>query len=256
MEFWKVCYAVKILQEYQTLEEQNESLENYFKIRATQIANDKGFNSFITTHRMLLQGYMLGLMKKKDSLYKNAIISDVFKIIDKRCEGKFEKVELYYDILEMQIEKVFFSSILDKNRNNIRLKYRVFPLFVLYKVLIEIGKVTGKYEISRKEFVVFICTTERYNDCLETVFHILESRKSTGLEEEIGKIYSNLRVDVRYHRLLKSLKTIKETSDGFRISYGYEDYVKEKVFLYERKQFTKDFRYIDVLNSPTSLIKS
>lgn len=256
MEFWKVCYAVKILQEYQTLEQQNENLETYFKRRAEEIANENNLDKFITTHRMLLQGYMLGLMKKVDAQYKNAIITDVFKSIDIKCSGKFEKVELYYDILEMQIEKVFFSSILDEKRNDIRSKYRVYPLFLLYKVLVEIGKITGRYEISRKEFVVFVCTTEKYDNYLDTVFNIIESRRNTGILDEIDKIYSNLRGDVRYHKLLVSLKTIEETDNGFKIKSGYEDYVKEKVYLYETSEIVQDSDYIDKLILPNSLIRN
>ncbi|WP_432291630.1 AAA family ATPase [Clostridium baratii] len=256
MEFWKVCYAVKIVEEYKALEEQNENLENYFKRRAAEIADQKGFDKFITTHRMLLQGYMLGLMKKVDSKYKNAVISDVFKRIEMRCNGEFENVGLYYDILEMQIEKVFFSSVLDEKRNDIRAKYRVYPLFLLYKVLIEIGEITGKYEISRKEFVVFICTTEKYNDYLNTVFNILASRNNTGLTEEVNEIYSNLSGDVRYHKLLSSLNTIEETDNRFKIREGYENYVKEKIYLYETSEIVSDSGYIDILSSPKSLIRN
>ena len=256
MEFWKVCYAVKILKEYKTLEEQRESLERYFKRRAEEIKEQKNFDKFITTHRMLLQGYMLGLMKKIDTQYKNAVITDVFEEIETRCNGNFENVECYYDILEMQIEKIFFSSVLDEKRNDIRNKYRLYPLFLLYKVLVEIGKITGEYEISREEFVVFICTTEKYSDYLNTVFNILSSRNNTGLREKVNEIYSNLRGDIRYHKLLINLNTIEETNNGFKIKRGYENYVKEKVYLYETSEIVSDSEYIDILTSSESLIRN
>lgn len=255
MEFWKVCYAVYIVKQYQNLDEQMENLETFFKKKAQEIKEQKGFDNFITTHRMLLLGYMLGLMIKVDSQYKNAKISDVFKVIEKRCNGSFENVELYYDILERQIEKVYFSSILDEKRNTTRSKYRLYPLFLLYKVLVEIGKITGRYYITQKEFVVFVCTTEKYDDYLDTVFNILNCRNNTGLRENLNKLNSNLRSDVRYHKLLVSLKTIEETDDGLAIKPGLENYVKEKLYLYETSNIVSDINYIEILNSTDSLIK-
>lgn len=256
MEFWKVCYAVKILEEYQMIDESSENLESFFKRRANEIKIEKNFDKFITTHRMLLQGYMLGLMEKVDSQYKNAKVSEVFKDIERKCDGNFENVELYYDLIETQIEKVYFSSPLDEKRNDIRKQYRLYPLFLFYKVLVEIGKITGKYEVSRKEYVVFICTTERYSDYLSTVFNIISCRESSGLSEEVNTIYSNLSSDIRYHKLLTCLKTIKETDTGFKIDDKYIDYVKEKVYSYECSDKVNNSNYIKLLCSNESLVST
>lgn len=255
MEFWKVCYAVKILKEYKQINDPSESLEIFFKRRADEIKDQYGFDKFITTHRMLLQGYMLGLMDKVDSQYKNANITDIFNLIDDKCNGRFENVDLYYDLLEMQIEKVYFSSQLDEKRKTIRSMYRLYPLFLFYKVLIEIGKITGEYKISKKEFVLFVCTTEKYSDYLDTVFNILACRTNSGLDDEINKLYSNLRGDVRYHKLLTSLKTIEETDNGFGIKSGFENYIVEKIYLYETSELVDDSNYLDMLTSTNSLIR-
>ena len=104
MEFWKVCYAVSILEEYQSYETQSENMEKYFKRRAVEIKSEKNFEKFITTHRMLLLGYMLGLMYRNDAQYKNATITSVFTEIKERCNGNFEDTESYYDILEKECQ--------------------------------------------------------------------------------------------------------------------------------------------------------
>ncbi|GAA0097499.1 AAA family ATPase [Clostridium perfringens] len=245
MEFWKVCYAVKILDEYQNFEEMNENLENYFKKRAKEISEQKNLDNFISTHRMLLQGYMLGLMKKINNQYKDAEITSVFRSIEKACNGQFEKVELYYDIIESQIEKVYFSSFLDEKRDSLRKRYRLFPLFLLYKVLLEIGKMTGKYRITRKEFIVFVCTTGRYEDYIKTVFNILQSRSINSLDEEITKIFNNLKGDVRYHKLLTSLKTVKINNDYLELNDNFIDSINAKVCLFEISK--KKYEYYETL---------
>lgn len=58
MEFWKVCYAVSILEEFQNSKHVNENLEKFFKRRSNEIQDEKTFDSFISTHRMLLNGYI------------------------------------------------------------------------------------------------------------------------------------------------------------------------------------------------------
>lgn len=257
MEFWKVCYAVKILEEYKSIKTSSENLESFFKRRANEIKTKKGFEKFISTHRMLLQGYMLGLIIKKDNQYKNAYVSSVFKLIDSRCNGEFEKIDLYYDILENQVEKVYFSSFLDEECNGKRKRYRLYPLFLLYKVLIEIGKITGKYEISKKEYVVFICSTSSYSEYLSTVFYILDSRTNIQFKKEIDDIYEKLKDDIRYHKLLTCIESIEQTSDGsFKIKDDYIDYVNKKIYLFETSKKIKcnSKQYEKLLSSDESLL--
>ena len=86
MEFWKVCYAVSILEEYQVLSESTENLEVFFKRRANEIKNQKGFEKFISVHRMLRQGYFLGLLiENENGQYKDATITEVYEEIKVRC---------------------------------------------------------------------------------------------------------------------------------------------------------------------------
>lgn len=256
MEFWKVCYAVSILEEYKMLEEPGENLESYFNRRADEIKAEKGFERFITTHRMLRQGYFFGLLiNSANGQYKDAKITEVYEKIKNRCNGEFENTEKYEDIIEQQIEKIYISSVLDEEYEGVRKRYRLFPIFTLYKILIEIGKITGSYEISKDEYFAFVCTTERYGDYLDTVFNILNCRRNSSYKGNMIKISRQLRVDSRFHRLYQNLKTIEETGSGFRIKDEYIGYVNKKLYLFEtyaNKDIDTD--YISILCSEKSLL--
>lgn len=49
------------------------------------------------------------------SKYDESIITDTYKEIYRRCNGEFEKTELYKDIIQRQIEKMFISSEIENN---------------------------------------------------------------------------------------------------------------------------------------------
>ena len=40
-----------------------------------------------------------GLIEMKTSAYENSIITDAFEEINGRCDGKFERIDLYADIM-------------------------------------------------------------------------------------------------------------------------------------------------------------
>ena len=261
MEFWKVCYAVSILEEYIQGKVNNvisDNLETYFSRRCEQIKNNKGFNKFITTHRMLLHGYMYGLIRKNGSRYDSATVTDVFKEIKNKCKGDFEKINLYYYLIEQQIEKLYFSSSLDEEYQGKRKQYRLYPLFLMYKVLNEIGKITGKYEISKDEYIVFVCSSETYSTYLDTVFNIMAYRDAvqngdTTTEDRVKNLSRTFK-DIRFQRVLQSIETIVETNDGFKIDNDYIDYVADKIHLYEISN-KKENNYINLLTSNESLLR-
>src|SRR5699024_3764885 len=83
--------------------------------------------------------------------YENAEITEVFKEINDRCLGDFEKTHLYANIIQRQIEKMFVSSKIDEQSDDIRSEYRLYPAMLLYKILIELGLSQGNYRISISE---------------------------------------------------------------------------------------------------------
>ncbi len=245
MEFWKVCYAAHILELFMADDSNDFNLERYFKVKAQEIRREKGFDNFITTHRMLLLGYMYGLMYKNSPLYNEASLSEVYFEIKERCNGEFEKTELYYDIIEQQIEKIYFSSELDEKNDTDRANFRLYPLFLLYKVLIEIGNITGRYFISTQEFNVFVSTTERYDHYLSTVFDILMCRNNDTID--LNDLNSKFRQDNRYRRVLSNIEVFN-LSEGIEIKSEHVAYVKKKLYYFEVSEYkTFDSSYLSRL---------
>lgn len=206
---------------------------------------------------MLKNGYMYGLLKGDGSYDKDVHFTDVYKTIKARCGSNFENIESYYDIVEQQLEKVYFSSIYDRERDKKRSQYRLYPLFLLYKVLIEIGKITGTYKISKEEYLVFVCTTEKYENYLDTVFNIIQYRtlktSNQAIEKQVEELAKKFK-DVRYNRVLQPLKTISMDDGHYEITSEYIDYVKEKVYLYETSTKVND-NYVNILTSLGSMLK-
>lgn len=250
LNFHKICYAVSVLEKYKQVENQTENVENFFKRVGPTIYPG------ITTHRMLKGGQWYGLLKGTGN-YDKLDFTDVYYKIKEVCNSKFEEVDLYYDILEQQLEKIYLSSIYDGECNGKRKQYSLYPLFLLYKVLVEIGKITGTYKISKEEYLVFVCTTEKYDNYLDTVFNIIQYRalkiSDQAIENQVEELAKKFK-DVRYNRVLQSIKTISMDDKHYEINSEYIDYVKEKVYLYETSTKIND-DYVNILTSLGSMLK-
>lgn len=255
LQFWKLCYAASILEEYKN-KTQNKNLATYFKERSEEIKREKQFDKFITESRMLNNCYYLGLISKRSNTYEDADLTEVYYSIKKYCNGEFEKIELYYPLMENQIEKVFFSFDLDEEYNKKRSSYRIFPLFALYRILLNIGDVTGSYSISMLEFKSLVVTTETYKDCIYTTLGILDSRQDQELVSELKKLSTTFSDTIRYHRLLQDLLTLDVNDTKISIPNEMISYVREKVYLFEISPFTHEVNYVSRLCSNDKVIES
>lgn len=255
LSFWKQCYAVKILEDFKK-NNRGLNLEEYFKVRSSEIANEKGFDHFISTHRMLYNAYYYGILRKVSDKYVDAQATDVYFSILERCSGNFEHVDLYRDIIERQIEKIFISSDLDEKYNDIRSDYKLYPLFLLLKVLVELGQVTGEYSISLEEFRTFVGTTKKYNDYLKTVFYILETRhKLKGNDSEFITRYNQLKSKFngnRFNQVLKNLPYFNLESNHIELKEDYLRSIKEKLYQFEMGS-RSDTNYLSFLYSNEGL---
>ncbi|SHF98120.1 AAA family ATPase [Ornithinibacillus halophilus] len=256
LSFWKQCYAVSILEEYKG-NNRGLNLLDFFEKRANEIAKEKGFESFITTHRMLYNAYYYGLLKKVSRDYEDAEPTNVYHSIVERCEGDFENVELYSDIVEMQIEKIFISSRLDKKYNDIRSDYKLYPLFLLLKVIVEIGQITGEYNISLEEFRTFVGTTKQYKEYLPTVFYILETRNRINASDsefiaEYNKVKSKFNGN-RYNQVLRNLPYFNVQANFISLKREYIGEIKEKLHQFETRN-SNDTNYLNFLYSNESLL--
>lgn len=189
------------------------------------------------------------------SKYDESIITDTFKEITRRCDGEYEKTELYKDIIQRQIEKMFISSEIDEQRDSVRQNYRLYPVMLLYKVLIELGRTTGNYEISMTEYRYLVATTEVFEDFLETLLLIKLLRNESDETVAEFEQYKS-KFDNRLIMALKQLDTLEFGRESIHIKEDRIQEVAKKVFIFEENpNIFITSNYLGFLGSTKSLFE-
>ena len=150
---------------------------------------------------------------------------------------------------------MYISSEIDEKSKDLRSKFQIFPIIFLYKILLELGKGTGKYEISYDEYRYFLSVQENYSDFLNTLLLIIESRENPEIFEDLKKYKEKL--DSRLVNVIEQLNSILMINKSVFISLKNEKikYVEEIVRAFEdniqyfEKSNEQDYNYIDFLIS-------
>ncbi|VXB63196.1 Putative restriction enzyme [Enhydrobacter sp. AX1] len=252
-QFDALCYLVDSLELYlvnqknkdETSGESENKLATFISERATIQSQINPNFKFSNNYRALRVAGFFGLIKLKKGGYANAEISPVFHEIKQRCNGAFENTNLYKDIIQRQIEKMFISSEFDEEHERLRNNFRLYPVMLLYKVLLELGKTTGKYAVSVNEYRYFIATTEKFEDYIDALLLIKLSRESNeNIELTLEKYKSKF--DNRLIQVLKQLPTLDIDSNIISLVLERKDEVALKVYIFE--QNPSIFRTEDYLN--------
>lgn len=249
-EFDNICYLVSFLEEYKT-ENKGLNLQEFISGKITLLSRSKPEVKISNNYRALRVAAYFGLIIMTSTKYEEAIITDSFIQIKERCEGQFEQVYKYLDIIERQIEKMYISSEVDEQSKTVRQKFRLYPVMLLYKVLIEIGRTTGLYRIEIDEYRYFIATTKLFEDFLETLIYIKlfrDAEKDINFDEFRGKF------DNRLIQALKQLPTLNITREYIEIKSDKVKEVAKKVFLFEENPSLFETNlYLEFLGSEKSL---
>src|SRR5699024_1797172 len=124
--------------------------------------------------KSIISAKMYGLLDVSHNQYVKCKPTEVFNEIKNRTNGKYEKVELYQDIIEQQIEKIYYiTNLFDTEGKE---EFGLYPLFLLYKVLIEIGNIYGEYKINRFEIEYILTTAKSYDEWKDIVDTIVYYR--------------------------------------------------------------------------------
>ncbi|MCH5192027.1 MAG: AAA family ATPase [Oscillospiraceae bacterium] len=252
-EFGKLCYLVYILKEYQD-NNSTEVLSKYIENRISQLQSQDSNVEFSNNYRALRVAAFFGLIKMNGANYKNAKITPTYHEIAKRCSNKFENVETYGDIIDRQIEKIFLSSDIDEEKDGVRKEFRLYPIMLLYKVLIELGRTTGEYSISLTEYKYLVATTKKFEDYLDTILLIKMMRDDTSVIPEFEQF--SAKFDNRMLQALKQLNTLVVTNKSISVNPARLEEVAKKVFIFENDSnlFIID-NYLNFLGSTKALIE-
>ena len=229
-EFTKLCYLVSILKQYQ---ESNsvEVLSTYIERNIAQLQAEKPEVEFSSNYRALRVAAFFGLITMNGANYKNARITPTYHEIVKNCEGRFENVDSYREIVDRQIEKMFLSSDVDEEKDGVRKDFRLYPIMLLYKVLIELGRTTGQYSISLTEYKYLVATTKRFEDYLDTILLIKMLRDEASAVPVFEQFFSKF--DNRMLQALKQLNTLEVTNKTISIKIERLEEVAQKIFIFE-----------------------
>ena len=179
-------------------------------------------------YRALRVAAFFGLIKMKTSSYEDSIITSTFEEINNRCGGHFEKINLYADIMQRQIEKMFVSTEIDEKHQDVRKKYRLYPVMLLYKILIEIGRASGEYSISMNKYRYIVATTTDFKDFGNTLVLIKLLRSEKSVETEFEQYRTKF--DNRFIKALKQLPTLEIDKNGISLKKNFIEDVAAKVF--------------------------
>ena len=239
--------------EYKNQGKTNENLENYISRRVEEVNLANPNLELVKNYRALRVAAFLGLIKMKSSSYEDSEIMPTYYEILERTSGQFEKEDLYYDIIERQLEKMFLSTSIDELWSSLRKEFRLFPLMYLYKILLEIGKSTGEYYISNDEYRYFVTTASKYENYLDTLLLITAYRNSQDAKEIFNNIQN--KPDSRVLVAFKCLKTLVFDNNGIRLNSEFIEIIKEKIYIFDQNidKFTLD-GYFDFLGSKEKLV--
>lgn len=251
--FDKLCYLVSFLEEFKEQTEV-ENLQQFVSMRIEELHAEKPEIAISDNYRTLRVAAFFGLIRMDSTRYESAEITETYAEIWNRCGGEFENTDLYDDIIQRQIEKVFISSRIDEEYEGVRQEFRLYPVMLLYKVLLELGRCTGEYRVSMPEYRYLVATTKVYEDYLDTLLLIKLFREEDTAAGEFGGFKGKF--DNRLLQALKLLPALSIERDGIALKDDFVEEVAEKLFLYERNpRVYEGEAYIDFLCSIRPLIE-
>ena len=249
--FDNICYLVSFLEEYKE-DNKGINLQDFISQKISLLSTTKPNVNISNNYRALRVAAFFGLIIMTSTKYEEAIITDAFIQIKERCSGQFEDTNKYLDIIERQIEKMFISSEVDEQSQTVRQKFRLYPVMLLYKVLLEIGRATGEYKVAIDEYRYLIATTKKFEDFLETLILIKVFRDDTSVQNTFGAFREKF--DNRLIQALKQLPALDITRESITLREDKITEVAKKVFLFEENPniFATD-DYLIFLGSTKSL---
>ncbi len=250
--FDSLCYLVSFLKKYQSADVR-ENLQNFISEELRKLKSIHPDLEISNNYRALRVAAFFGLITMTSSKYDEAVITETFYEITNRCSGNYEKTELYADIIQRQIEKMFISSQIDEAYQGVRRDYRLYPVMLLYKVLLELGRSSGKYSISMTEYRYLVATTKKFEDFLETLLLIGLLRKDMGNASDHFERYRT-KFDNRLIQALRQLETLTIDRDSVSLKAEKIEEVAKKVFIFEQNPnvFATE-NYLGFLGSVKSL---
>jgi len=247
-----LCYLVSFLKDYQDANT-GGNLQEHIERCVNRLHQAKPSIEISNNYRALRVAAFFGLITMRSKGYNDAIITPTYYEICKRCNSEFEQTDKYADIIDRQIEKMFLSSEIDEGKDGTRKNFRLYPVMLLYKVLIELGRTTGNYRIDMTEYRYLVATTKSFSDFLDALLLIKLMRQEPDCKPQFEAYRTKF--DNRLIQALKQLRTLIVDRDSISLNPEMIDDVAQKVFIFESnpEMFATE-SYLTFLGSTQSLI--
>lgn len=266
-DFSQMCYLTDLISQLPSESTQSD----LDKIR-NKFNEENNLQLKASMFKSIISAKMYGLLDVSHNQYVKCNPTEVFYEIKKRTDGNYEKLELYQDIIEQQIEKIYYITELFDTKG--KEEFGLYPLFLLYKVLIEVGNIYGEYKINKFEIEYLLTTAKKYEewkDIVDTIVYYRTNIIDTSIAtKELLNKYHIGPVDQRYHQIIKHLKHLDiDGKNSYGIKSEFISQIKNKVATFEAiknippKNFgalpngLDDFEgYIDFIGKNISLLPS
>ncbi len=242
--FRDLCFMSKILDDWNDRPEENyESFFNNHKILP-----EYGELGASTAHRATKNCEYLGLIRPSERYSAQNLTPFYFALKD-LCNGDFNKLSSYPNIIDKQLERIFIDSSLNSLYTS---QIQICPFMFLFKILLLIGDITNSYKITIQEFKLFVATAQTWKDYFAVVESILRYRSDADYRNASDANLSKVS-DVRYNILAQNHSQLEVTSAEIAIKEGCEKNIRRKVAEYELNdalQSAEDIFSADLVLSP------
>ncbi|MDJ1087921.1 AAA family ATPase [Macrococcoides caseolyticum] len=231
--FVNACFCSMIIESYNKTDK-SIKYEDYFVKKAEEIKLNFDYE-LTSNYRATNTALYYGLLKSEDGkyTYKNYITTNVYKKIKEITNGNFKSTELYKEIIISQLEKLYIPYEFNtKKTDDYKIKFDIYITIFLYKILLEIYKLSNEYKISIDEYRYFIIFQNKYKDYLKTILLINHARENPNYLESIKMLGSKFS-DSRFHLVFEQLPTLKFSNNNIEINLEYIEHVKRVVSEYE-----------------------
>lgn len=222
--FRDLCFMAKILETWNDRKEEN--YQSFFDRYKT--LPDYGALTSDLAHRATKNCEYLGLTVPSDK-YSAQNLTPFYFALSKMCEGDFNKLSSYPQIVDKQLERMYIDS---QTNSVYSVNFKICPFMFLFKVLLLLGDITKSFKITKAEFKLFVATAQTWSEYFEVVESILRYRNDAAYRAQCdannGKVS-----DSRYQVLAQNHSQLEVDGNDISIRDNEIRNVRRKVAEYE-----------------------
>ena len=222
--FRDLCFMAKILETWNDRKEEN--YQSFFDRYKT--LPDYGALTSDLAHRATKNCEYIGLTVPSDK-YSAQNLTPFYFALSKMCDGDFNKLSSYPQIVDKQLERMYIDS---QTSNVYSVNFKICPFMFLFKVLLLLGDITKSFKITKAEFKLFVATAQTWSEYFEVVESILRYRNDAEYRAECDK-NNNKVSDSRYQVLAQNHSQLEVDGNNISIKDSEIRNVRRKVAEYE-----------------------